>query len=528
MTRPDGISQDQRSRLRPGPQTILAGAGGVLMTLGLPPQPLTGLLVPLGLACVFAAVLRAERPARTAWFFALAHQATLLYWLFFLDPAKSIPTRALVPVQAVAAILYVSLFYLAWGAAVGLVRRLGGPRRALVAAPALWTGMEALRALGELGFPWCLTGSCVVGSPLLPLAAAAGEMGVGAVVAGVAAVLAAARLPRGGRAPALGTVAAATVVLAAYVVLGSFFGDAASPAPAVQVAAVQGDVALADKWVAARIDSTKIPHEELTRRAAAEGAELIVWAETAVPAYLRYDVGLLNWVRRIVRETGVHLYTGFPDADQGPDGKMRQYNSSGLMAPDGIIRARYAKHHLLPIGETMPFQSVLPFLGKLDVGQAEWQPGPPPQPMLVVAEPGRELPFSGLICFESIFGRLARGAVREGSRCLVVITNDGWFGETAGPRQHAALARLRAAECGVPLVRCANNGISLICDEQGRVLDSLGLGRRGTVRAAVAPGAGDTLYVRFGFLPVAALLGLQLLCALAAPWLRARPGEGAA
>jgi apolipoprotein N-acyltransferase len=269
----------------------------------------------------------------------------------------------------------------------------------------------------------------------------------------------------------------------------------------LEVAAVQADVALAVKWVDAKVDSTKIPYADLTRQAADSGAEFVVWAETALPAYLRYDKDLLPWARNLVRDTGVWLYTGFPDADRGADGQVRTYNSSGLFAPTGQIQDKYAKYHLLPIGESMPFTSVFPFLGKLDVGQAEWTPGVPPEAMTVTTDRG-EFRFSGLICFESIFSHLARASVRRGSQCLVVITNDGWFGKSAGPRQHTWLARMRAVECGVPVIRCANNGISFICDADGSILDQLGLGKRGVVRAAVTPGEGRTMFIAWGAWPL--------------------------
>ena len=127
----------------------------MMVTGGLPPHAWTGVLVPAGLALLMALVLASPRPARLAWFFALAHQSTLLYWLFLLDPAKSIPTRALVPIQAGLTILYVSVFYLGWGWLCGRARQRLGSTRALLLMPALWTAMEAVRSFGELGFPWC-------------------------------------------------------------------------------------------------------------------------------------------------------------------------------------------------------------------------------------------------------------------------------------------------------------------------------------------------------------------------------------
>ncbi len=494
---------------RPGLTTNLALFAGLLVTAGLPPYPWTGVLVVVGLAILFGVLLVTDRPGRTAWFFGLAHQTTLLHWLFLLDPSKTIPTRALVPIQATAAILYVSCFYLLLGWIFGRIKsRLGGTT-ALLLLPVLWAAMESLRSRGELAFSWCLTGTAVIGTPLMGLARTSGEIGVGAALAFLAAVLAVVWASRGSATvsvPQKFGLVGACVLGWIFLVAGSWVKPAAvtpttDSLDSLEVAAVQADVALAVKWVDAKIDSTKIPYANLTRQAAGAGAEFVVWAETAVPAYLRYEKNLLPWARELVRDTGVWLYTGFPDADRGSDGQVRTYNSSGLFSPAGQIEDKYAKYHLLPIGESMPFTSMFPFLAKLDVGQAEWTPGDRPHAMTLKMDRG-EFRFSGLICFESIFSHLGRQSVRRGSQCLVVITNDGWFGKSAGPKQHTWLARMRAVECGVPVIRCANNGISFICDAEGKILDRLDLGKRGFVRATVTPGEGRTLYVAWGAWPL--------------------------
>ena len=523
--------QSRRFRVgRPGLPTNLALFAGLVVTAGLPPYVWTGILVPVGLAILFGVLLATARPGRTAWFFGLAHQTTLLHWLFLLDPSKTIPTRALVPIQASAAILYVSLFYLTLGWVFGKLRNRLGKAPALLLLPVLWTGMEALRSRGELAFSWCLSGAAVIGTPLLTLARTSGEIGVGTGLVFVAALLTVFWTDRRGRlipAPHRNALMMACCLFWSVLLAGSFVrpsspSSSSGTVKAIKVAAVQADVALAVKWVDAKIDSTKVPYAALTRRAAADGAEFVVWAETAVPAYLRYDKSLLDWARNLVRDTGVWLYTGFPDADRGPDGKVRTYNSSGLFSPAGRILDRYAKFHLLPIGESMPFTSVFPFLSNLDVGQAEWTPGDPPLPMTVTTDRG-SFRFSGLVCFESIFSHLARESVRRGSQCLVVITNDGWFGKSAGPRQHTCLARLRAVETGVPVIRCANNGISFICAADGRILDRLELGRRGIVRAVIKPGDGRTMYIAYGAWPLFGFLTLWSILVVILGRLTANP-----
>ncbi len=512
--RPDsGIIGETEARRR-----LYAALAGVLVTLGLPPVPWTGLLVPLGLAWFFAQLPAAHRPGRLAWVFGLSHQLTLLHWLFFLIPAKSIPTRALVPLQALAAIGYVALFYLLFGWLYGRARRRLGPGKALLLLPALYTVMEILRDRGELAFPWCLAGSAVVGTPLLSLVRTSGELGVSAAIIFTAGAGAALMWSR----PAWVLLSRVTLAVWVMLVAGSLIGTQEPKGPAVRVAAAQADVALDEKWDPDKLQATIGPYTDLTIEAAAGGAQLVVWAETAIPAYVRYNRELMDWVRDLTRQQQIALYTGFPDAQRDPDGTVRKFNSSGLFNRQGTLIDRYAKHHLLPIGEAMPFTRYFPFLAQIDVGQAEWAPGAPPDVLKVPVGDGH-FPISGLICFESSLGRLARHSVRQGSGCLVVLTNDGWFGRTAGPLQHAALAQVRAAECGVPLIRCANNGVSLVCDERGRVLDSLGLGRKGLVQAEITAGPGDSLFVRWGSAPLAALLLVWVLAVLMLPW---RMGDG--
>jgi apolipoprotein N-acyltransferase len=516
---------------------------GFMATTAMPPFPGMGWLMSLSLAILFGVLADAPRPARTAWVFGLAHQLTLLHWLFLLIPAATISSRGLVPVAALSTILYVSLFYLLFGWAFQIVRDRLGRSAAIALVPVLWTVMEATRAAGELGFPWCLSGAAWIKTPLLSWAAAAGEVGLGAATAFTASALVAVVGWLTGRwtdpAPARGWwlgLVITTCLLWGGIGLGAAWriqvpaassaqqepagaasADAETPTgprrTPVRIAAVQADVALADKWMRARIDSTRIPYTELTGAAARDGARLVVWAETAVPSYLRYEPTLLEWVSGLAAEYRVYIYTGFPDADLTPGGRRLRYNSSGLFDPQGRLVDFYAKHHLLPVGERMPFSGLFPALARIDVGQAEWQPGERPVP-ISVSLPDGDFRFAGLICFESIFSDLSRQAVRAGAQVLINITNDGWFGKTAGPRQHAELARLRAAECGVPLVRCANNGVSYITDARGRMVVAAGLGRRAFVAADVLPEEGRTPFVRYGAWPLGGFLALWSALAL--------------
>ena len=191
------------------------------------------------------------------------------------------------------------------------------------------------------------------------------------------------------------------------------------------------------------------------------------------------------------------------------------WNSVHAIGPGGGILASYDKFHLVPFGEYVPLRRWLGALGveKLVQGQADFSTGPGPRTLVLPGLP----PVGPLICYEAIFpGRVtARG---DRPAWLLNLTNDAWFGISSGPYQHVAMARMRAVEEGLPLVRAANSGVSAVVDAHGRVLASLGLGRRGVVDAALPRAlAGPPPYGRYGdwiLLPLVLALGLVLA------WLR--------
>ena len=147
----------------------------------------------------------------------------------------------------------------------------------------------------------------------------------------------------------------------------------------------------------------------------------------------------------------------------------KNYNSLIVVMPDGSVGGTYDKHHLVPYGEYFP--SYLP----IRLGERGWDAGAPPSKTLHI----KGLPPMGpLICYEAAFP--AQVVVETDRPALLVnITNDSWFGTSAGPRQHLAAARMRAVEEGLPLVRAANTGISAIIDAHGKIVAQVGLDSNG-------------------------------------------------
>ena len=224
---------------------------------------------------------------------------------------------------------------------------------------------------------------------------------------------------------------------------------------------------------------------------------VVIWPELASPFALPNDAGARAELAQEL--DGVPLLAGTIrfDALEQPA------NSLVAVVSAEAPRQIYDKWHLVPFGEYSP--SWVPLAVQLVRGRG-FVRGPGPETLRVAALP----PVGALICYEAIFpGQV----VNENDRpdWLVNVTNDAWFGDLSGPRQHLAAARLRAVEEGLPLMRAANTGISAGFDAYGRELGRLGLGRAGTLVLALPAPLPPTPFARGGLLIPGALATIALL-----------------
>ena len=309
------------------------------------------------------------------------------------------------------------------------------------------------------------------------------------------------------------------MVLAAAVGLPVIWGAARlrepQPSPLARVAIIQPNVGSEEKWVPALQDSVVSRVERLTREAAQARPRptVILWPETALPYYVRVEPLKLQRLIALAKEVNRPILAGYPDAKLDAKGNVLTTNSAGLVLPVGAIVGQYDKMHLVPFGERIPFQGLFPFLGSVDLGQAEWTPGTRPY---VFRRAGPA--FGVLICFESIFPDHTRRYAQEGAQYLVNITNDEWFGRSAGPVQHADLAILRSVELGMGLARAANTGISMLIDPYGRVEARTPLFAEAVLVGDVKAGV-PTLFARWG--DWVSMLGIAVtLVPVAIAWFR--------
>jgi len=515
--------------LPPRPLIVPAAVSGILVTMSFPTASV-GVLVFAALVPLFASVLR-HRPERgdafrTGFFFGFVCYLTMLWWVAALIPSADVTIPGLMTPALLLLVLYLSVYpalFLFLAAKATRFRMAGF----LVMAPGLWVLLEALRSRGELAFPWGSLGYALSSSPPLVQGAAVGGLPLlSLLVVLVNVLLAAVVVSRSLRARvALGGTA--MLILAGMWTAGT--GEMArfddSDAPRVRTAVVQPNVDLEIKWKPEYRDSTLRLIERLVRESSALGAGLIVFPETSAPVYMkaeRHDsrryrerLGLLS------AELETPIFIGFLDyRPDGPNGDANIYNASGVFRVDGVLDT-YEKNHLLPFGEALPGSRRWRWLRKIDFGQANFQQGTPRGP--VQTGPAAITP---LICFESVFPYLCARGVADGSEMLVNITNDGWFGDTPGPFQHAQMSILRAVEFRRYLVRSANTGVSMVVSPTGEVRSRIGLFEEGILIEDVAVLSGETFYARHGDIPwLIACLLLAGLGALAARFPRS-PGAG--
>jgi apolipoprotein N-acyltransferase len=274
--------------------------------------------------------------------------------------------------------------------------------------------------------------------------------------------------------------------------------------PGVKIRIVQPSILQRDKWRPENQERIFLDHIDLSRRDATgtidnlNGITHVVWPEAAMP-FLPLDTPEALAAIGALLPEGTVLIAGALRAEQAPAESPRLrifFNSLLVFGRGGLLLTRYDKIHLVPFGEFLPLRRVLEAIGLRPLTQAlsTFDFGVSPRPLLGI--PGLP-PALPLICYEAIFpGALVQGAERPG--IMVNVTNDGWFGNTTGPRQHLHQARVRAVEEGVPIVRAANNGVSAAFDGYGRPLGHIDLDVRGVIDVPLPAALQPPPYARFG------------------------------
>jgi apolipoprotein N-acyltransferase len=443
------------------------------------------------------------RPAfALGWAFGVGYFLVGLHWVgyaFMVDAARF---AWMMPFALFALAAGLGLFP---GLAAALTRRFSRPGLGrLIAFTLFWGLSEWLRGAILTGFPWLLSGHVWAASePSLQPAAYLGVSGLGllAVWAAAAPALTPAA-PHGQRGIAVSANVAALAVVVALLLISHIRlqGAEVSEHAGIRLRLVQAGIPQAEKWRPELRDRHLALYLRLSLVPDGLGQppdfSHLIWPETATPFFLADDPARRGAIARALPSNTV-LITGTPRRGERPGEDMILHNSIVALAGDGAVTTVYDKVHLVPFGEYLPWRGLLTRLGldKLAVGVVDFSPGPGSKVAVLPNLP----PFRPLICYEIIFPReISASGAGLASEWLLNVTNDAWFGDSFGPVQHLDIARIRAAELGLPVVRAANTGISAIIDPYGRIIHQLPLNRAGVIDGGLPMALPKTLYARFG------------------------------
>lgn len=444
-------------------------------------------LVPwIALAPLVALALATRRPLLLGWLHGFATWVVAMRWI-----APTLETYGELPaVVAYAGLGFIGIWLgvyhglFAW--AVARMRPLG-PAGQILGSASAWVALEWVRGWVFSGFPWNLAAYAVLEVPgALAASVSFGPWGVSFLVALVGAAAAVAWRQR----QLSLFLGFALVPLILLPIAGRLGDQVRSPGgPALPVRIIQPNAPNLVAWDPVAVEVQYRELWALTNAACDEPGALIVWPESAAwPRRVGADERLDEDLARLLdRGCAVLVNSATLEGEQW-------FNSVWRLDP-ARPPARADKRHLVPFGEYVPLGKLVPFIGTLARNAGDFSPA---RALTLLPVGVEQLGLA--VCYEIVFPAEVADLVQAGASVLVTVTNDAWYGDTAAPWQHLAAARFRAAELRRPLLRAAITGVSALVDPRGQVVEQLGVGARGTIRARVRGRADLTPAARWPWL----------------------------
>ena len=284
------------------------------------------------------------------------------------------------------------------------------------------------------------------------------------------------------------------------------------PTP-VTIVVIQPNIPQKEKWLPENREKIIDKMIAMTRKGFKYKPDLVIWPEAALPLFLEKETAIGDRLQEFVREERTSLmlggprYIAVPQKNRPQETQPRLYNSIFLFTP-GNRPQIYNKIKLVPYGEFTPLAGFFPFISKIVPG-LDYSPGDEIHNFSL-----KQLKLAPSVCFEGVFPAFTARFFAAGANLLVNLTNDAWFGDSPGPRQHLLNIRLRAMENHCYIARCANTGISAIINPQGEIEQQLSLNQEGLITTVVIPGTGPTFFARHPDLPMIVAVFVILLSLL--------------
>ncbi len=485
------LTPEERKQRRK--EWLLLIVSGIILGISFPPFPFPfTLLIFVGLIHYFMVISKRTTLAsisKATFLFSFFFSVTSIYWVGSwsseADPYLMLAGAALLFAYPSVMLIPSTLFYLA--------KKVFPKFDSLWLFPIFWVTLEYLLTLTDLRFPWLLLGHGLAKFNIFVQGAdIIGTNGLSLVVAYINVLLFKTLFEKkSGEKINLKFASLAIAIFLCLLIYGIIKVSSFKISDRiVKVGIVQPDLNPWDKWSTGNLGQLTRQYLELSQQSVDEGAEVILWPETALPVYAfggTYKIvedSIFNFLDR----NKVSLLTGMPDIiydfDQNnipEDSKFseqgnyyyRTYNAVIGLNPGTREIQRYGKMKLVPLGEKVPFADQFAFLGdifKWGVGITGWNIGKDTTVFKIYNDSLDTIKVGGLVCYESVDPVFVTAFVKKGAEMITVVTNDSWYGKSSGPYQHKDFAMLRAVENRRSVVRCANGGVSCIINAKGEIL----------------------------------------------------------
>lgn len=480
---------------------------GAFVALALPPVYIIPLAF-IGFSSHFLMLLNAKK-AKTAfwlgWWFGFGYFVAGLYWISFALLVDFKQFGWLMPF-AIFGIPSILAFYIAFVALVVFKIKFGKLSSLLIYA-CLWTIFEILRAKLFTGFPWNLIGySWGFSDNIIQIASVGGIW----ILSFVSVLI----FPSLALINKHNYIKIFLFILAVIVGLLGFGYNRLNNAnneyvKNIKVRVVQGNVKQSEKFSYESRVKILDKYKLLSTQNRSDDITHLIWPETAIPFHVENKSGALEYIKDAIPKNG-SLITGALRAKLDVQGNYQKlWNSIFVIDNQGQIESFYDKNHLVPFGEYIPFRSIIPFK-KITEGTLDFSKGIGTQTLKTESF----INFSPLVCYEVIFPNKVADLASD-PKLMINVTNDAWYGNTSGPYQHMMMAKFRATEQGLPLIRAANNGISAIFDSYGRVTSSTKLGETTFIDGNIAVSINDrTIFSGLGLYIVLSVVAVFAVIAI--------------
>lgn len=479
---------------------LMAAFAGILFPLSFSPYHLW-YLTPISI-CLLMFALSEQRQEqkttafKTGWFFGLGLFGNGASWVYI-----SIHDYGFtgMPLAILMTLIFVMGLALLPAAQCALFARFLGRVSPIWSFPALWVLFEWLRSWIFTGFPWLFAGNALVDSPLSSLLPVGGVY-LASFVLIMAGVLVYRFIVQQLKLRSL--VAFIVVIFAGSHILNTIQWTTPASEVPLKVAMVQGNVDQNKKWLPQHRDEFLLLYRDLTQDI--KNIDIVIWPETSVPMLVQQSRAYIN---RILDDLPPESAIIAGMAERATPAGVRPAQYYNAIMARGDASGIYRKQKLVPFGEYVPLEEMLRgAIAFFDLPMSSFTAGDPYQPLLQA----KGYSIAPFICYEVVYPEFVRKQAAD-SDLMITISNDSWFGRSAGPLQHLQMARVRAAENGRYMIRGTNNGVTAVIDHKGRILESAPQFEQAIVRGEVWPMTGQTLFSQTGAAPLLIFCTLLLM-----------------